>query len=40
MQSGLDLRAVLRSTPRLFASNAHDACFYERLWQDLHAHAC
>jgi diguanylate cyclase (GGDEF)-like protein/PAS domain S-box-containing protein len=36
-QTGDSLQAVLGSTPRLFASNMHDAGFYQRLWDTLHA---
>ena len=34
-QTGVELRAVLGTTPRLFESHMHDAGFYERLWQTL-----
>jgi diguanylate cyclase (GGDEF)-like protein/PAS domain S-box-containing protein len=34
-QTGEELRAVLGTTPRLFASRMHDAGFYERLCQAL-----
>jgi len=34
-QSGAALQALVGTRPALFDSHAHDAGFYERLWQDL-----